>query len=235
MLSVERLDVAYGGSQVLWGVDLKVPQGEVVCLMGRNGVGKTTVLRAVMGLLPARAGRIVFGGRVTFDGADITTWSPDQRARAGIGYVPQGREIFPHLSVEENLRMALLGCGRAASLDEALALFPALKPLLARKGGVLSGGEQQMLAIGRALLTRPKLLMLDEPTEGIQPSIILEIEEALRRIKVELKLAVLLVEQYLDFAERLADKYVIMAKGAVVASGVTRDLRPEMVRQHLAV
>ena len=131
--------------------------------------------------------------------------------------------------------MALLGCGRAASIDEPLALFPALKPLLARKGGVLSGGEQQMLAIGRALLTRPKLLMLDEPTEGIQPSIILEIEDALRRIKAELKLAVLLVEQYLDFAERLADKYVIMAKGAVVAAGATRDLRPEMVRQHLAV
>ena len=229
MLSINGLDVAYGQSQVLWGVDLEVRAGEVVCLMGRNGVGKTTLLKTAIGLLPAR------GGRVTFDGSDITTWPPDRRARAGIGYVPQGREIFPHLSVEENLRMALLGCGRAASLDEPLALFPALKPLLARKGGVLSGGEQQMLAIGRALLTRPKLLMLDEPTEGIQPSIILEIEEALRRIKVELKLAVLLVEQYLDFAERLADKYVIMAKGAVVASGATRDLRPEMVRQHLAV
>jgi urea transport system ATP-binding protein len=229
MLSINGLDVAYGQSQVLWGVDLEVRAGELVCLMGRNGVGKTTLLKTAIGLLPAR------GGRVTFDGSDITTWPPDRRARAGIGYVPQGREIFPHLSVEENLRMALLGCGRAASLDEPLALFPALKPLLARKGGVLSGGEQQMLAIGRALLTRPKLLMLDEPTEGIQPSIILEIEEALRRIKVELKLAVLLVEQYLDFAERLADKYVIMAKGAVVASGATRDLRPEMVRQHLAV
>jgi urea transport system ATP-binding protein len=229
MLSINGLDVAYGQSQVLWGVDLEVRAGELVCLMGRNGVGKTTLLKTAIGLQPAR------GGRVTFDGSDITTWPPDRRARAGIGYVPQGREIFPHLSVEENLRMALLGCGRAASLDEPLALFPALKPLLARKGGVLSGGEQQMLAIGRALLTRPKLLMLDEPTEGIQPSIILEIEEALRRIKVELKLAVLLVEQYLDFAERLADKYVIMAKGAVVASGATRDLRPEMVRQHLAV
>jgi len=229
MLSISALDVAYGQSQVLWGVDLEVRAGELVCLMGRNGVGKTTLLKTTIGLLPAR------GGRVTFDGSDITTWGPDRRARAGIGYVPQGREIFPHLSVEENLRMALLGCGRAASLDEALALFPALKPLLSRKGGVLSGGEQQMLAIGRALLTKPKLLMLDEPTEGIQPSIILEIEEALRRIKTELKLAVLLVEQYLDFAERLADKYVIMAKGAVVASGVTRDLRPEMVRQHLAV
>src|SRR5213596_2916427 len=229
MLTVERLDVAYGGSQVLWGVDLSVAQGEVLCLMGRNGVGKTTLLKTVMGLLPAR------GGRVSFDGADITRWSSDRRARAGIGYVPQGREIFPHLTVEENLRMALLGCGRASSLDEPLTLFPALEPLLARKGGVLSGGEQQMLAIGRALLTKPKLLMLDEPTEGIQPSIILEIEGALRRIKRELGLAILLVEQYLEFAERLADKYVIMAKGAVVASGAARDLRVEMVRQHLAV
>ena len=229
MLSIEGLDVAYGESQVLWSVGLDVAAGELVCLMGRNGVGKTTLLKAAMGLLPARRGRVVF------DGADITSWPSDRRARAGIGYVPQGREIFPHLTVEENLRMALLGCGRAGGIDEALELFPALKPLLARKGGVLSGGEQQMLAIGRALLTKPKLLMLDEPTEGIQPSIILEIEEALRRIKRELGLAVLLVEQYLDFAERLADKYVIMAKGAVVAAGPTRDLRPDQVKQHLAV
>ena len=182
-----------------------------------------------MGLLPVR------GGRVTFDGADITRWSSDRRARAGIGYVPQGREIFPHLSVLENLRVAQLGCGRADSLDDVLALFPALRRLLGRKGGVLSGGEQQMVAIARALLTRPKLLILDEPTEGIQPSIILEIEEAIRRIKTELGLAVLLVEQYLEFAERLADGYVIMAKGAVVAAGATRDLRPEQVKQHLAV
>ncbi|TMQ22069.1 MAG: urea ABC transporter ATP-binding subunit UrtE [Candidatus Rokuibacteriota bacterium] len=229
MLSVERLDVAYGGSQVLWGVDLRVPAGEVMCLMGRNGVGKTTVLRAVMGLLPVRAGRIVF------DGQDITRWPSDRRARAGIGYVPQGREVFPHLSVEENLRMALLGCERAKSIDDALDLFPALKRFLARKGGVLSGGEQQMLAIGRALLTRPKLLILDEPTEGIQPSIILEIEEAIRRIKSTLGVTVLLVEQYLDFAERLADTYVIMAKGSVVAAGATRDLKVEMVKHHLAV
>ncbi|MGH7355242.1 MAG: urea ABC transporter ATP-binding subunit UrtE [Candidatus Rokuibacteriota bacterium] len=229
MLSISGLDVAYGESQVLWAVDLDVEAGELVCLMGRNGVGKTTLLKTAMGLLPARRGRVSFGG------ADVTGWSPDRRARAGIGYVPQGREVFPHLTVEENLRIALLGCGRATSLEEPLELFPALKPLLARKGGVLSGGEQQMLAIGRALLTKPKLLMLDEPTEGIQPSIILEIEEALRRIKRELGLAVLLVEQYLDFAERLADKYVIMAKGAVVASGATRDLKVEMVRRHLAV
>ena len=229
MLTVERLDVAYGGSQVVWGVDLRVAFGEVLCLMGRNGVGKTTLLKTVMGLLPAR------GGTITFDGRDITRWSSDRRARAGIGYVPQGREIFPHLSVEENLRVAQLGCGRGDGMDDVLDLFPALRRLLARKGGVLSGGEQQMLAIGRALLTRPKLLILDEPTEGIQPSIILEIEEAIRRIKTELGLAVLLVEQYLDFAERLADAYVIMAKGAVVAAGATRDLRPDQVKQHLAV
>ena len=229
MLTVERLDVAYGGSQVLWGVDLTVGFGQVVCLMGRNGVGKTTLLKTVMGLLPARA------GKVTFDGVDITRWSADRRARAGIGYVPQGREIFPHLSVEENLRVAQLGCGRGNGMDDVLDLFPALRRLLARMGGVLSGGEQQMLAIGRALLTRPKLLILDEPTEGIQPSIILEIEESIRRIKKDLGLAVLLVEQYLDFAERLADAYVIMAKGSVVAAGATRDLRPDQVKQHLAV
>ena len=229
MLTVEGLDVAYGGSQVLWSVDLEVAAGRVVCLMGRNGVGKTTLLKTVMGIVPAR------GGRVRFDGADVTRWSPDRRARAGIGYVPQGREIFPHLTVEENLRISLLGCGRATALDEALDLFPALRALLGRKGGVLSGGEQQMLAIGRALLTRPKLLMLDEPTEGIQPSIILEIEEAIRRIKTDLGLAVLLVEQYLDFAERLADSYVIMAKGAVVAAGATRDLHADQVKQHLTV
>jgi len=229
MLSIEKLDVAYGGSQILWGVDLEVPRGTVVCLMGRNGVGKTTLLRTVMGLLTPRA------GKVTFDGAPITRWSPDRRARAGIGYVPQGREIFPHLSVEENLRVSFLGCGRANALDDALDLFPALKPLLSRKGGVLSGGEQQMLAIGRTLLTRPKLLILDEPTEGIQPSIILEIEEAIRRIKNDLGLSVLLVEQYLEFAQSLADSYVIMAKGTVVASGATRELRPETVKRHLTV
>jgi urea transport system ATP-binding protein len=214
---------------VLWGVDLSVAAGQVVCLMGRNGVGKTTVLKAVMGLLRARRGRI------SLDGVDVTRWSPDRRARAGLGYVPQGREIFPHLTVAENLRMALLGCGRRGSFDEALDLFPALRPLLGRKGGVLSGGEQQMLAIGRALLTRPRLLMLDEPTEGIQPSIILEIEAAIRRIRDEMGLGVLLVEQYLEFAESLADAYVVMAKGAVVAGGATRELEPETVRRYLAV
>ena len=221
--------MAYGGSRVLWQAGLEVESRSVVCLMGRNGVGKTTLLKAVMGLLPVR------GGRMWLDGADITRWSPDRRARAGLGYVPQGREIFPHLTVRENLRMAVLGCGRASALDDALELFPALRRLLDRKGGVLSGGEQQMLSIGRALLTRPRILLLDEPTEGLQPSIILEIEDAIRRIRDDLGLAVLLVEQYLDFAERLADRYVIMAKGAVVAAGATADLKLEAVRHHLAV
>jgi urea transport system ATP-binding protein len=229
VLRVEGLNAAYGESQVLWNVSVDVPPGSIVCLMGRNGVGKTTLLRAAMGLLPARAGRVRLGDD------DVTGWSTDRRARAGLGYVPQGREIFPHLTVGENLRMSLLGCGRASALDDALDLFPKLRQLLPRKGGVLSGGEQQMLAIGRALLTRPRVLMLDEPTEGIQPSIILEIEDALRRIRTELGLGVLLVEQYLDFAERLADAYVIMAKGAVVASGAVRDLNPETVKRHLAV
>ena len=177
MLSVERLDVAYGGSQVVWSVDLDVPDGQVVCLMGRNGVGKTTVLRAIMGLLPARSGRI------TLDGQDITRWPSDRRARAGLGYVPQGREVFPHLSVEENLRMALLGCERATSIDDALDLFP--------------------------------------------PQVLAQIRER--------GVTVLLVEQYLDFAERLADTYVIMAKGSVVASGATKDLQVEVVKHHLAV
>jgi len=229
MLAVERLAVAYGGSQVLWNVDLAVPSGQVVCLMGRNGVGKTTLLKAVMGLLPTR------GGRVMLDGADVTGWAPDRRARAGIGYVPQGREIFPHLTVAENLRVPMLGCHRASAADDVLDLFPALAKLLGRKGGVLSGGEQQQLAIARALLTRPKLLILDEPTEGIQPSIILEIEDAIRRIKDELGLAVLLVEQYLDFAERLADAYVVMNKGAVVAAGATRDLAADTIKRYLTV
>ncbi|MBM4440699.1 MAG: urea ABC transporter ATP-binding subunit UrtE [Candidatus Rokubacteria bacterium] len=229
MLCVERLDVAYGDSQVVWDAGLTVPPKSVVCLMGRNGVGKTTLLKTIMGLLPAR------DGRITLDGEDITRWSSDRRARAGLGYVPQGREIFPHLTVEENLRMALLGCGRAATIDDALDLFPALGRLLARKGGVLSGGEQQQLAIGRALLTRPKVLMLDEPTEGIQPNIVMEIEDAIRRIARDLGLAVLLVEQYLDFAERVADAYVIMAKGAVVAAGATSELRLDTVKRHLAV
>ena len=229
MLSISGLDVAYGQSQVLWGVDLEVRAGELVCLMGRNGVGKTTLLKTAIGLLPAR------GGRMMFDGADITSWSPDRRARAGVGYVPQGREIFPHLSVEENLRMALLGCGRAASLDEPLALFPALKPLLARKGGVLSGGEQQMLAIGRALLTKPKLLMLDEPTEGIQPSIIKDIGRAISYLRSLGNIAIVLVEQYLDFACELGDNFAVMDRGAVKYACDRASLDPAEISRQMAL
>jgi len=212
MLSVERLDVAYGGSQVLWGVDLKVPQGEVVCLMGRNGVGKTTVLRAIMGLLPVRAGRIVLGGQ------DITRWPSDRRARAGLGYVPQGREIFPHLSVEENLRMALLGCERATSIDDALDLFPALKRFLSRKGGVLSGGEQQMLTMGRTLMGDPELVIIDEPTEGLAPMLVAQVGRFLDEI-ARRGVSILLVEQKLTIALKISHRVYVMGHGRIVFEG----------------
>jgi urea transport system ATP-binding protein len=231
MLEIAGLDVAYGESQVLWDVSLAVPAGRVVCLMGRNGVGKTTLLKAIMGLLPARRGRIVF------EGAELAGRRPEERAARGIGYVPQGREIFPGLTVAENLRVGLLGRTGVRGpdgLDEVFALFPKLATLLGRKGGVLSGGEQQQLAIARVLLARPRLLLMDEPTEGIQPSVILQIEDAIGRIR-ERGIAVLLVEQYLEFAWRLADSYAVMRKGAIVASGVTADLRHDAVRQHLTV
>jgi urea transport system ATP-binding protein len=238
MLEIQGVDVAYGESQVLWDVSLSVPAGGVVCLMGRNGVGKTTLLKTIMGLLPARRGRIVF------DGVDLVGRRPEERATRGIGYVPQGREIFPNLTVAENLRVGLLGRsgnghggnghGASGDFDEVFSLFPKLETLLGRKGGVLSGGEQQQLAIARVLLARPKLLLMDEPTEGIQPSVILQIEDAIGRIK-ERGIAVLLVEQYLEFAWRLAGSYAIMRKGAIVASGATADLRQDAVRQHLTV
>jgi urea transport system ATP-binding protein len=234
MLEVRGLSVAYGESQVLWDVSLDVPAGTVVCLMGRNGVGKTTLLKSIMGLLPARS------GRVSFDGCDLGDRRPEERASCGIGYVPQGREIFPNLTVQENLRMGLLGRRRAAAsgdgdpVERVLVLFPKLKTLLGRKGGVLSGGEQQQLAIARVLLAGPKLLLMDEPTEGIQPSVIDQIEEAIERIK-EQGISVLLVEQYLEFAWRLAGTYAIMRKGTIVSKGATKELREDMVRQHLTV
>ena len=217
MLSIKGLDVAYGESQVLWGVDLEVGAGELVCLMGRNGVGKTTLLKTAIGLLPARR------GTVSFDGAEITAWSPDRRARAGVGYVPQGREIFPHLTVEENLRMALLGCGRAAELDEPLELFPALKPLLARTGGVLSGGEQQMLAIGRALMARPRLILFDEPSLGLAPTVVETVFAIIAGIQRE-GTTVLMVEQNAHLALKMADRGYVMETGRIVLSGAARDL-----------
>jgi urea transport system ATP-binding protein len=234
MLEVRGLNVAYGESQVLWDVSLDVPAGTVVCLMGRNGVGKTTLLKSIMGLLPARS------GRVSFDGCDLGGRRPEERASCGIGYVPQGREIFPNLTVQENLRMGLLGRRRAAAngdgdpVERVFELFPKLKTLLGRKGGVLSGGEQQQLAIARVLLAGPKLLLMDEPTEGIQPSVIDQIEEAIERIKGQ-GISVLLVEQYLEFAWRLAGLYAIMRKGTIVSTGATKELREDMVRQHLTV
>ncbi len=229
MLHVEGLDVAYGESLILRGVRLHVPAGRVVCLMGRNGVGKTTLLKSVMGLLRPRRGRI------TLDGRDITGAPPDARARRGIGYVPQGREIFPHLTVAENLGIGLLGAGKRAGdvPAEVLDLFPRVRALLPRKGGVLSGGEQQQLAIARALVGGPKLLLLDEPTEGIQPSVIDQIEDAIERIKKTV--AILLVEQYLEFAWRLADAYAVMQKGSIVSAGAIEELRPDIVKLHLTV
>jgi urea transport system ATP-binding protein len=234
MLAVRGVSAAYGESQILWDVSLDVPAGSVVCLMGRNGVGKTTLLKTIVGLMRATAGKIAF------DGSDLSGRRPEERAARGIGYVPQGREIFPNLTVAENLRVGLIGTGaprRGASregMEQVFELFPKLRDLLGRKGGVLSGGEQQQLAIARVLLRKPKLLLLDEPTEGIQPSVILQIEDAIQRIK-ERGIAVLLVEQYLEFAWRLAGSYAIMRKGTIVSHGATADLRADMVREHLTV
>lgn len=229
MLRIESVEAGYSESLILRGVSLHVPPASVLCLMGRNGVGKTTLLKTVMGVLRARR------GRVTFDGRDITTAPPETRADLGIGYVPQGREIFPHLTVAENLRVGLLGrrAGDRGVPEHVFELFPRLRDLLGRKGGVLSGGEQQQLAIARVLCRQPKLLLLDEPTEGIQPSVIDQIEAVIERIKKTV--AILLVEQYLEFAWRLADTYAVMQKGVIVSQGATEELRSEIVKQHLTV
>jgi urea transport system ATP-binding protein len=235
MLSVEGLDVAYRRTQVLFGVSMEVPDGGLVCVMGRNGVGKTTLLNTVMGVLKPSS------GRVTWDGRDITGMRPHERIRAGIGYAPQGHPTFPQLTVAENLAVVVEatgggGKGRAA-VDEALDLFPRLKPLLARRAGFLSGGQAQQLALARALVTRPRLLVLDEPTEGIQPSIILEIEDAIAQLHTGNGLSILLVEQYVEFALRLADRYVVLDAGEVVASGETSALSDDdsSVRRLMAV
>jgi urea transport system ATP-binding protein len=231
MLSIRSLEAAIGGSRILRGINLDVPRQKVFCLMGRNGVGKTSTLRTIVGLL--RAG----SGSVNLDGEDVTRMSPERRARRGMGYVPQGREIFPHLTVDENLRIGCIARGKKVNgqLDRVFALFPILKEFLPRKGGMLSGGQQQQLAIGRALLTEPKLLMLDEPTEGIQPNIIDQIGEAIKMLRREGTMSILLVEQYLDFCKELADNFAILDRGAVVASGPVADLTDDVVRQHLVV
>jgi len=233
MLQVAGLNVYYGESHILRNVDLNVPAGQMVCLIGRNGVGKTTLLKTIMGLLKPRTGTI------TLAGEGITGKSPDQRARLGIGYVPQGREIIPRLTVKENLLLGLEArrSGRKGNEEipeEIFALFPVLKSMLSRMGGDLSGGQQQQLAIARALMGKPQLLVLDEPTEGIQPSIILEIEAAVRRIVESTGISVLLVEQHLHFV-RQADKYYAMQKGGIVASGATTELSNEVIQRFLAV
>ncbi|MEB3179402.1 MAG: urea ABC transporter ATP-binding subunit UrtE [Nostocaceae cyanobacterium] len=232
MLQISDLNVYYGESHILRNVDLHVPKGQMVCLIGRNGVGKTTLLKSIMGLLKPRSGTISYAGII------INSKTPDQRAKMGIGYVPQGREIIPRLTVKENLLLGLEALPKAPKRqeisEEIFSLFPVLKDMLWRMGGDLSGGQQQQLAIARALMGQPKLLVLDEPTEGIQPSIILEIEAAVRRIVETSGISVLLVEQHLHFV-RQADKYYAMQKGGIVASGATSELSQEVIQRFLAV
>lgn len=233
MLKIEDLNVYYGESHILRNVDLSVGAGEMVCLIGRNGVGKTTLLKSIMGLQKPRNGHINYQNNL------IDSKLTYQRVRMGIGYVPQGREIIPRLSVEENLLLGFEALPQGRKGNEKIPetifeLFPVLKTMLSRRGGDLSGGQQQQLAIARALVGKPQLLLLDEPTEGIQPSIILEIEAAVKKIIKETGISVLLVEQHLHFV-RQADKYYAMQKGGIVASGETSSLSKEIIQQFLAV
>jgi urea transport system ATP-binding protein len=230
-LEVNDLEVCYGRTQVLFGASLTVPDNSLVCLMGRNGAGKTTLLNAIMGLLPAKS------GTVRLDGKDITKLSPWHRALAGIGYVPQGHQVFPQLTTMENLQVVLerTRARDTSAIDEALDVFPALRKLLDRNAGLLSGGQAQQLAIARALVTRPKLLILDEPTEGIQPSIILEIEDAIADLHRSSGMAILLVEQYVEFAMRLAEQFAVMEVGRIAHSGPTESADPEMFAELLTV
>lgn len=230
-LDVSDLEVCYGRTQVLFGASLAVPDGTLVCLMGRNGAGKTTLLNAIMGLLPVRA------GTVRLDGRDVTRLSPWDRALAGIGYVPQGHQVFPQLTARENLQVVLERTRRRdpAAIDDALAVFPALVKLLDRPAGLLSGGQAQQLAIARALVTRPELLILDEPTEGIQPSIILEIEDAVAELHRSTGMAILLVEQYVEFALRLAENFAVMEVGRIAHAGVTESADPALFADLLTV
>jgi urea transport system ATP-binding protein len=231
MLQLTNIEASIGGSRILRGVNLEVPNKSVLCLMGRNGVGKTTTLRTIVGALKPQS------GTVTLDGVSLNGMSPELRARHGIAYVPQGREIFPHLTVEENLKIGAIAQGKKlnGNLDRVFTLFPILKEFMPRKGGMLSGGQQQQLAIGRALLTEPKILILDEPTEGIQPNVIDQIGDTIRLLRQEGKMGILLVEQYLAFARELGDTFAIMDRGVVVAHGAMTELTDEVVTAHLTV
>ncbi|USX17036.1 urea ABC transporter ATP-binding subunit UrtE [Oxalobacteraceae bacterium OTU3REALA1] len=232
MLQVEKINQYYGSSHTLRGVSLELERGKCMALLGRNGVGKTTLLKCLMGVLPVSAGSVKLEGR------DITRMAPHQRARAGIAYVPQGREIFARLTVEENLLMGLAThSGKKAGIikGEVYELFPVLKDMLHRRGGDLSGGQQQQLAIARALLAEPKLIILDEPTEGIQPSIIKDIGNVIRLLRQRGDMAILLCEQYFDFAHELADQFMVLSRGEVVASGAQATMGDPDVKRHLAV
>ena len=231
MLTIQGLNQFYGQSHTLWDLELNVTEGQCTCLMGRNGVGKTTLLQCIMGLLPTSSGEI------TFKGQNIRQFSAEKRAPLGIGYVPQGRQIFPLLTVEENLRIGLPA--RRDGLKQIptfiFELFPVLKDMLARRGGDLSGGQQQQLAISRALVIDPSLLILDEPTEGIQPNIVQEIGDIIRKLNQEIGLTVLLVEQKLPFARRVADRFCILDRGRHVAAGEIGELNDNLVTQYLTV
>ncbi|QXO18399.1 MULTISPECIES: urea ABC transporter ATP-binding subunit UrtE [Gammaproteobacteria] len=231
MLQVKGLNQFYGQSHTLWDLDLDVTEGQCTCLMGRNGVGKTTLLQSIMGLLPVKSGQIDYLGQ------NIVPLAAEKRAPLGIGYVPQGRQIFPLLTVEENLRIGLpVRADRAKQVPEFIyELFPVLKEMLHRRGGDLSGGQQQQLAIGRALVINPKLLILDEPTEGIQPNVVAEIGDIIRRLNQDIGLTVLLVEQKLPFARKVADRFCILDRGRQVASGEMAALDDKLVKQYLTV
>ena len=231
MLAVDSIDLFYGAAQALRSVSFEAKPGRVTCVLGRNGVGKTSLMRAIIGH------QGVSSGRIMWDGADVTKLAPHQRARRGIAYVPQGREIFPLLSVRENLETGYAPLPRAQQFvpDEIFDLFPVLKDMLWRRGGDLSGGQQQQLAIGRALVTRPRLLVLDEPTEGIQPSIIKDIGRAIEYLREKGDMAIVLVEQYFDFARELADDFIVMDRGAVVMSGDKASMVESDVRSYMSV
>lgn len=231
MIRVKALNQQYGGTRILWDLDLDITEGACTCIMGRNGVGKTTLLKCLMGLLP------VSGGSIDYDGQALHRLSAEKRASLGIGYVPQGRDIFPMLTVEENLRLGLLA--RREKTNEIPAkifeLFPVLKDMLHRRGGDLSGGQQQQLAIGRALVLDPKVLILDEPNEGIQPNIVKQIGDVIMKLNREDHLTVVLVEQKLGFARRVGQEFRLMEKGRIVASDQMANLSDDLIRQHLAV
>ncbi|MFO1167376.1 MAG: urea ABC transporter ATP-binding subunit UrtE [Rhodoblastus sp.] len=231
MLAVDNIDLYYGAAQALRGVSLDAAIGKVTCVLGRNGVGKSSLLRAIVGQQPIKSGKIMWGDQ------DISRLAPQARARKGVAYVPQGREIFPLLTVKENLETGFAAApkGERYIQDEIFDLFPVLASMMGRRGGDLSGGQQQQLAIGRALVTRPKLLVLDEPTEGIQPSIIKDIGRAISYLRNKGDMAIVLVEQYFDFAKELADDFIVMDRGAVVMSGDRASMNEKDVRQKISV